>query len=240
MAQIVPDRVGDLLWRPYKSGEEIDYECEKVVRSYLSLSPAEPLPLLLSTDLLTGMIEAHAERLDLFADLEENVEGATDIPADGPPSVRINRRLSAASHLTNRLRNTLAHEFYHLFFHVSLYQEKWKQMELFCDAGERISCTRETILKGKRVDWREWQAAYGAGALLMPATVLRQLVCDFVRIYRPPPYMVGSRESASVVTFVASRFDVSRDAARVRLLQKGLLTSSLDQEQLSLSWGYGT
>jgi Zn-dependent peptidase ImmA (M78 family) len=181
------------------------------------------------------MIEAYAERLDLYADMEANVEGATDIFADGRHLVRINRRLSTASHLINRLRNTLAHEFYHLFFHAPLYQEKWKQMDLFCNAGERIACTREAILlKGKKVDWREWQAAYGAGALLMPATALQRLARDLASTYRPPPYMVGSQEGASVISRVASRFAVSREAAKVRLLQKGLLASSSDHQQLFL------
>ena len=38
MAQLIPDRVGNLLWCLYKSEAEIDYECEWVVRGYLSLS----------------------------------------------------------------------------------------------------------------------------------------------------------------------------------------------------------
>ena len=234
MAQIVPDRVGELLWRPYKSEKEIDWECEEIWRNYLSLSPEESLPVPLSTDLLTGMIEAYAERLDLFADMEAHIEGATDIPTEGLSSVRINRHLSMAPHLANRLRNTLAHEFYHLFLHAPLYQEKWKQGDLFCNSGERIICTRETILEGKRVDWREWQAAYGAGALLVPASVLQQLVRNFAHSYEPPPYVVGSQEGAFMVSLVASRFAVSQEAAKVRLLQKGFLTLLPDRQQFSL------
>jgi hypothetical protein len=57
-----------------------------------------PTPLPVSTDLLTTLIAAAVERLDLFAD-----------PAQGPPWVRMNRRLRTIPELTQRLRQLLVH-----------------------------------------------------------------------------------------------------------------------------------
>ena len=77
MACLVPDRTGGLLYRPYKREEEIDWECEALLRNFLQLPTEASLPLPLSTDLLTNLIEAHAERLDLYADMEAELEGLT-------------------------------------------------------------------------------------------------------------------------------------------------------------------
>src|SRR5262249_11509575 len=159
----------------------------------------------LPTDLLTNMIEEYAERLDLYADLPPEVEGRTEVSADDRPWVRINRSLSAASHRLNRLRSTLAHEWYHLVFHAPFYQEQFKQGNLFAKAAEHIVCTRDTILasqKPARMDWREWQAAYGAGALLIPITMLRQVVQQHSAMHGLPPYLEGSRKAQGLVSTI--------------------------------------
>ena len=192
MARFSADPIGGLPWRPYKSEEELDNECDAFVRHFLALSLGTSIPLPLSTDLLTSMIEEHAERLDLYADLPLYVEGHTEVSAHARPWVRINRSLSAASYRKNRLRSTLAHELYHLVFHAPFYQEKFKQGDLFAQAEARIVCTRNTILasqKSARVDWREWQAAYGAGALLMPITMLQSATHEHSAIHGLPPYL---------------------------------------------------
>src|SRR5712691_4041245 len=121
MVRFIADPISGLPWRPYKSEEEMDNECEAFVRHFLSLSLDASLTLPLPTDLLTSMIEEYAERLDLYANLPPEVEGRTEVSAYARPWVRINRSLSAASHRINRLRSTLAHELYHLVFHAPFY-----------------------------------------------------------------------------------------------------------------------
>jgi Zn-dependent peptidase ImmA (M78 family) len=231
MTRFIRDRVGGLSWRPYKTEHEIEAECERLLRHYFDLERSAMLPVPLSTDDLTCLIEAAAERLDLYADLAADVEGLTEISRNHRPFVRINRLLSAASYRHNRLRSTLAHECYHLYFHAPLYQEARQQLELFTSCGELIQCARSTVLAGAPGDWREWQAAYGAGALLMPASRLEPLAHDLVRCYGTPPYQLGSQSGLEVIRRVASDFAVSQDAARVRLMQQGLLTSSSDHQQ---------
>ena len=235
MASLVPDRTGGLLYRPYILEEEIDWECETFLRNFLQLTTEASLPVPLSTDFLTIAIEAYAERLDLYADMGADLEGLTEISANTAPVVRINSLLSTAYHSENRLRSTLAHEFYHLYFHAPLYRERLKQMDLFDRPIEKIACRRETILQGKSMDWREWQAAYSAGALLMPISVLRQVLHKQCAIYGPPPYVANSGMALSAVSLVASRFAVSREAATVRLWQKGFLRRLADGQQLELS-----
>jgi IrrE N-terminal-like domain len=240
MASLVPDRTGGLLYRPYKLEEEIDGECEAFLRNFLQLPAEESFALPFSTDLLTNLIEAYAERLDLFADMEAGLEGLTEISANSAPFVRINRLLSTAYRSQNRLRSTLAHEFYHLYFHAPLYRERLKQIDLFDEPAENIPCRGETILQAKSVDWREWQAAYGAGALLMPISALRAVLREQSDAYGPPPYVANSGMAISAVSLVASRFAVSQEAAAVRLWQKGFLRSSADGQQLDLLRGEET
>jgi Zn-dependent peptidase ImmA (M78 family) len=240
MVRFIADPIGGLPWRPYKSEEEMDNECEAFVRHFLSLSFDTALTVPLPTDLLTNMIEEYAERLDLYADLRPDVEGHTEISAHARPWVGINRSLSAASHRINRLRSTLAHELYHTVFHAPFYQEKFKQGDLFAKAAEHIVCTRDTILASQklaRVDWREWQAAYGAGALLIPITMLRQVVHEHSAMHGLPPYLEGSENAQALVATVASFCEVSQESVVVRLKQKGVITASLDKQQLGLFIG---
>jgi Zn-dependent peptidase ImmA (M78 family) len=237
MARFIPDPVSGLPWRPYKSEDEIDGECESLIRQFLGLPLETPLPQPLATDLLTVMIEAYAERLDLYADMEPTVEGLTRISATTRPSVHINRRLSTAPARMNRLRSTLAHELYHLVFHAPYYQEGARQGDLFREAAAEIVCTRGTILGAKKVDWREWQAAYGAGALLMPSTALQHVIREHSDIYGLPPYMEESQASDAVIVRSATCFEVSREAATVRLWQKGFLRAAADGQQFTLFGG---
>jgi hypothetical protein len=234
MARFIADPISGLPWRPYKSAEEIDHECEAFVRHFLSLSLVASLTVPLSTDLLTTMIEECAERLDLYAELPPEVEGWTEVSADDRPWVRINRSLSVAPHRLNRLRSTLAHEWYHLVFHAPFYQEKFKQRDLFATAAEHIVCARATILasqKRARVDWREWQAAYGAGALLIPITMLRQVIQEHSAMHGVPPYLEGSGKAQGLVSTLASLCEVSQESVVVRLKQKGVITAALDKQQ---------
>jgi Zn-dependent peptidase ImmA (M78 family) len=237
MARFIPDPVSGLPWRPYKSEDEIDIECESLLRQFLNLSLETPFPHPLTTDLLTVIIEAYAERLDLYADMAANVEGLTTISATTRPSVHINRHLSMAPARINRFRSTLAHELYHLVFHAPYYQERARQGDLFRKEAAEIVCTRGTILGAKKVDWREWQAAYGAGAMLMPGTALQHVIRGHSDIYGLPPYMEESQAADAVIVLVATRFEVSREAATVRLWQKGFLRAVADGQQFTLLGG---
>jgi len=224
MARCIPDPVSGLPWRPYKSTAEMDTECETVLRRFLGLPPAAVIPLPLSTDLLTSLIEDEAERLDLFADLARDVEGCTNITAQRRPWVRINRRLSTAPQRAHRLRHTLAHEWYHVMFHAPFYQAHLThegRLALAPAQRESPQGLRPPRPTPGTVDWREWQAAYGAGALLMPRTALRHLLWQHHEVYGLPPYQEATGEAAAVAALVAACCDVSPASALIRLGQQG-------------------
>jgi Zn-dependent peptidase ImmA (M78 family) len=234
MARFIPDPVSGLPWRPYKREDEIDDECESLLRQFLALPGDAPLPLPLTTDLLTVILEEYADRLDLYADMPPNVEGLTVISATVRPLVRINRHLSTALSRTNRFRSTLAHELYHLVFHAPYYQEKSRQGDLFDNAMAQIVCKRSHILDAKRVDWREWQAAYGAGAFLIPKTALQRVIRDHSDTYGLPPYPEERQEANAIIALVAACSEVSHEAVAVRLRQKGFWQATIEGQQPAL------
>jgi hypothetical protein len=75
------------------------------------------------------------------------------------------------------------------------------------------------------VDWAEWQAGYAGGALLMTESFLRRATMAFFgeRKEKPP----AGKQSADAVALgerIALTFDVSAEAATVRLAQRGFLS----------------
>jgi Zn-dependent peptidase ImmA (M78 family) len=82
------------------------------------------------------------------------------------------------------------------------------------------------------VDWVEWQANFFAGALLAPSS----LILDAVRkLFGDERCAIdGTSDATRAILAVADRFDISRDAARVRLAQVGFIKARSD-DQLLLS-----
>jgi len=196
----------------------------------LSLHGKVKFPL--STDDLTKLIEQHAQDLDLYADLKSTygreVEGVTEFRHDAKPTVRICAALSEGARSENRLRTTLAHEFGHVHFHRWLFDSRGNTRELFADAfsGPDVQvCKRETILDAAPVDWMEWQAGHVCGALLMPASRVKGLAKEIIDQTAHGMDQVRSIDPVgmALVDGVASAFQVSRVAAKVRLFRLDLL-----------------
>ncbi len=80
---------------------------------------------------------------------------------------------------------------------------------------------RGTLHPIGRTDWTEWQAGYASGAFLIPASHLKHVV-EEARV-SSPTLSVESQDGIRTTTTAVEAFDVSLDAARVRLLQLGLL-----------------
>jgi Zn-dependent peptidase ImmA (M78 family) len=151
------------------------------------------------------------------------------------PKVSISERISEDDRRENRFRTTLTHEFGHVKFHGPLWAEKFATGDLLDrgpNANKAIS-KRDNILNAPQSDWMEWQAGYISGALLMPATRLRRLVSD----YCAPRELHGnihltSEHAANLVHALMDLFAVSREAAEVRLLKLGVLTTTIGQPSL--------
>ena len=128
------------------------------------------------------MIERDTSDLDQYADLseegeeDEEVQGLTLFYPDRKPEVRIAQELADADHRENRLRTTLTHEFAHVKLHAGLWP--FDQPRLFPDEQEAPGprCKRPGEIGGYGTDWMEWQAGYVSGAVLMPVSLLTDLI----------------------------------------------------------------
>ncbi len=237
MVKMIRDTTGRFAMRPYYQASELDQECECLIRDLL-LQRSGKLEYPVSTDDLTVLIEMHDADLDPYADLTrygDDVEGVTEFFADCGPKVSISERISSDDRRENRYRTTLTHEFGHVKFHRWLWDEKFATgdlLETWTDANKAIS-RRDGVLNAPQGDWMEWQAGYISGALLMPATVVRRLVADYCAPFGLHGTIhVASEHAEVLMMLVMDQFDVSAEAARVRLLKLNLLTTTMEPRSL--------
>lgn len=228
MVRYVADRTGRFTQRPHYEPKELDRECEAIICGFLRDRHGR-IAYPVSTDDLTVLIERHTESLDQFADLSgygSDVEGVTHFQPGRKPKVLISGTLSASDNRQNRLRMTLAHEYGHVRFHAPLWDLEPPSADLL-KANPRANmqvCFRDKILDAAQTDWMEWQAGYIGGALLMPVSRVRALVgayCESHNLYG----VVGQDDShgRALIETVRAAFDVSADAARIRLIKLGIL-----------------
>jgi uncharacterized protein DUF955 len=225
------DRTGRFPERPYYPQQELEYECEHLITTFLrARHGAVAFPIV--TDDLTVLIEGLGASLDLYADLsayERTVQGFTEFAPGRRPLVRISRQLSENPRYENRLRTTLAHECGHVWLHRALWEAQWRLGHLFGGRGRMAYvCAQATMLHAHTVDWAEWQAGYVSGALLMPVSYVNEVIRRFLereQVLRGP-FRIASPSGRLLVREVAAAFAVSQEAARVRLLQRGVLTEA--------------
>jgi hypothetical protein len=233
--QWVRDNTGRFAKRPHYLPEELDHDCETVISTYL-LQKYRKLVFPVTTDDLTCLLEREVKDLDLYADFsgeEGEIEGVTEFRIGQKPIVKIASRLTESPNLENRLRTTLTHEYGHVHFHDHMFQIEAKPASLFPDISNvpgpphANRCNRDSILSMDKRDWMEWQAGFVCGAVLMPITTLTNVVRDFRRSNGLALRSIseGSAVGNELVTEIAKTFQTSKDAARVRLLQKKLLSS---------------
>jgi hypothetical protein len=76
----------------------------------------------------------------------------------------------------------------------------------------------DPILNPPVNDWMEWQAAYAAGAFLMPISILQRLIKDSQLAGSTPSLTAADSENGKrLLSLMAQQFDVSPDAAVIRL-----------------------
>jgi hypothetical protein len=226
----VPDKTGRFPRRPHYLPEELDAECEQIVSTFLRQKYGR-IDFPIKTDDLTVLIEQKAD-LDSYADLSGEggeVEGVTEFTPGQRPTVRIANALSVPN-LENRLRTTLTHEYGHVHFHQFMFDVETRPRSLFGDDAEPVAnkCKRDNIVGASETNWMEWQAGYVCGAILIPASALIDTVQAFRRANGLPlsNLALNSEAGRNLIETVAASFQTSKDAARVRLLKKRMLTDS--------------
>ena len=233
----IKDSKGRFPERPYYDTEELDSLSEELIVDFLS-EKYGGVSFPMSTEDLTVLIESETSDLDQYADLSlegDDVEGITLFFSDRKPIVKVAEELAVTSYREHRLRTTLTHEFAHVKLHSCLWQ--FNQLRLLPqeDNGAGPRCRRGSILGESRGDWMEWQAGYVSGALLMPVTSLKAVVQANVKNWGVLGGVARkSSKGEELIRLVSVQFGVSRDAARVRLEQLGLLTGGEENVSLAL------
>lgn len=238
--RLVPDRTARFTERPYFEDGELDTECDDIVTQFLTKKYGE-VKLPLSTEDLKCLIEKEAD-LDTYATLGEGEEGKTDFRKK-KPDISISESLSNEPQYENRLRTTLAHEYGHAHFHGPFYEKK-KAMskaqatfDFFEDEPDLVLVSyRADTPKRQDTDWLEWQAGYISGALLMPISDLKPRAIRFLEQQKlSGAAVLGHPVTQVLIEKVAKWYQVSADAARVRLQQLNLIKEGLEnREQGSL------
>lgn len=228
MVQYVSDKTGRFARRPHYKPQELDRECESIISTFLrSRYGKAEFPV--STDDITRLIERDADDLDLYADLSEfgpDVEGVTEFRTGKKPTVKIASHLSRDDRRENRLRTTLTHEYGHVRLHAYLWEIEPPQHDLLKknpNANKQI-CKRDDILNAAQYDWMEWQAGYACGAFLMPVTHVQRIAGAYQQDRNLfGPVQPGSEDGRRLIEEISTGFQVSTEAARVRLIKLGFL-----------------
>jgi Zn-dependent peptidase ImmA (M78 family) len=215
------DSTGRFSERPFYQQREIEEKALSALRATLGGANAD-LTWPLSDAALVRFVEFRTDRFDPYADLKHvgiDIDGYTLFSRDGKPSVLINEDLGDERY-RYRWRMTLGHELGHVVLHQELYERKSGQLDLIEAPLVPVYCEKSHIIRG--TDWCEWQASYFGGALLMPSDVVT------ARLTAEDPKLLNAVEDGTVlgnrvILKVAKMFEVSRDAARVRLAQLGVV-----------------
>jgi hypothetical protein len=220
--KMIPDRTGRFRERPYWESSELEEISDRTITGFLRERygfDRIPVP----TEALTLLIERDAADLDLSANLsdqEHEVFGVTYFFSGKRPQVKILRELWEQSWRVNRLRTTLAHEYGHVLLHAWLYDRPE------APPGPQTCYWRTMLPSMSTIDWMEWQAGYVSGALLMPESFIRRAAeAYFQRRHIGTPVPRDTREGAELAQRISLVFEVSPEAATVRLSQLGFFTS---------------
>lgn len=227
------DKTGRFPQRLFLRAGEIDRDCDRLVSSFLQQRYGE-VRFPISTDDLTILVEQHCVSLNQYADLSEegdDVEGMTCFLANEMPQILISALLTEHASRQNRLRTTLAHELGHAFYHRAVFDQLFAAPAHLFDAARiaaRTVCKRATMLDSSEFDWLEWQAGYASGAILMPAPPLRRAIGDLLRDQGVHgAALIGTALAEEAEQYTMARFQVSFEAARVRLRKLGLLADTV-------------
>lgn len=231
MVRYVPDRTGRFSQRPHYEPSELDRECESIIVDFFQQRHRK-VEFPISTEDLTLLLERDTEDLDLFADLSAygpDVEGVTEFQLGKKPTVKIASALASEPRRENRLRTTLTHEYSHVRFHAYLWEMEPTRPNLWdaADKRGRHNCRRHDMLDSRQTDWMEWQAGHACGAILMPVTALTRVVGAYQETHAIyGSVLKGGPHGTALVREIVAAFQVSEEAATIRLKRLGFIGDS--------------
>ena len=96
-----------------------------------------------------------------------------------------------------------------------------------CQPDIAFKCKRSRMVDAPFSDWMEWQASYVSGAILMPLSPLRSVIRPGIREGDSLNWLSSDSDSArQLIASVIKAFDVSTEAARIRLEKLGFLQNT--------------
>ena len=195
----------------------------------------------LSTDGNTlGMIAFNSGYVEVFD--EENNRELIEVEAG---TVFIDSDLIDDEYQLGRCRFTFAHEPGHWLFHRHMYSINKNQMSLFdVEPGVQKVChkcqKKHVGYIGSRdhlstdAEWQEWQADYFAASLLMPKKTFKVATEDCLSKLRLTVDDLHNKNAAEtffsvrqMIVALSQLFDVSNQAAALRLYKLGYITNQI-------------
>jgi hypothetical protein len=134
------------------------------------------------------------------------------------PAVNFMQKLSSQRKTLSRVRHKLNTEEGKEFLNTK------PDVLTLIASRKTFGCLQGHIIQAPDWDWMEWQASYVCGAILMPLSAIRSSVKENASAWDSTNSIPSdSSQSQGFTKLIAQAFDVSLDAAQVRLQKLGIL-----------------
>jgi hypothetical protein len=134
------------------------------------------------------------------------------------PAVSMTQKLSSQRKTISRLRQKLNTE------QANEYSNTKTYILTLVASRKTFGCLQGHIIQAPESDWMEWQASYVCGAILLPLSVIRSLARESTYAWDSiNSIQADSVHAHELLDHVAHTFDVSTDAAQIRLQKLGIL-----------------
>ncbi|HEO6786627.1 TPA: ImmA/IrrE family metallo-endopeptidase [Streptococcus agalactiae] len=219
-------------WVPYIRKKDFDDIAEKFLRKYYPQALTQPTPVPVETIVYEMGLSIHQEKLTI----DNSVFGKmvfkdTDVEVIEDEQL-ISKHFNKGSILVDKdvvfkrnvgsYNNTVIHECVHWELHKVFHEVK---MVLDKDHSQVSSWTEENLADSSMwtsLDWMEWQANGIAPRILMPKVQTRIKIRElFQTLTLVNPDISRSELVQEVVDNLATFFEVSRQAAKIRMIDLG-------------------
>ncbi|HFZ6491959.1 TPA: XRE family transcriptional regulator [Streptococcus agalactiae] len=219
-------------WVPYIRKKDFDAIAEKFLRKYYPQALTQPTPVPVETIVSEMGLSIHQEKLTIdnsvfgkmvFKDTDVEVIEDEQLVSEhfNKGSILVDKDVVFKRNVGS-YNNTVIHECVHWELHKVFHEVK---MVLDKDHSQVSSWTEENLADSSMwtsLDWMEWQANGIAPRILMPKVQTRIKIRElFQTLTLVNPDISRSELVQEVVDNLATFFEVSRQAAKIRIIDLG-------------------
>ncbi|HEO4390851.1 TPA: ImmA/IrrE family metallo-endopeptidase [Streptococcus agalactiae] len=219
-------------WVPYIRKKDFDAIAEKFLRKYYPQALTQPTPVPVETIVSEMGLSIHQEKLTIdnsvfgkmvFKDTDVEVIEDEQLVSEhfNKGSILVDKDVVFKRNVGS-YNNTVIHECVHWELHKVFHEVK---MVLDKDHSQVSSWTEENLADSSMwtsLDWMEWQANGIAPRILMPKVQTRIKIRElFQTLTLVHPDISRSELVQEVVDNLATFFEVSRQAAKIRMIDLG-------------------